>query len=144
MGKGLQTVVGGGGADANAATSELHTRHLFCPTCGDLLRVNEKDKRAQCLTCSFACGVDAFLNVTIVSESGPRDWQKKYGVQPIIKENPELEKSVEQKRQVVDDDCPKCGHKGLEFYTLQLRSADEGQTVFYECPSCGHKFSQNT
>ena len=39
--------------------------------------------------------------------------------------------------------CPKCAHPELMFYTLQLRSADEGQTVFYECEKCGHKFSQN-
>ena len=36
----------------------------------------------------------------------------------------------------VDEECPKCGHRRLAYYTLQLRSADEGQTVFYECVKC--------
>jgi DNA-directed RNA polymerase I subunit RPA12 len=26
---------------------------------------------------------------------------------------------------------------------MQLRSVDEGSTVFYECVKCSHKFSQN-
>lgn len=35
--------------------------------------------------------------------------------------------------------CPECGNPEMTFYTVQLRSADEGSTVFYSCPKCGHK-----
>jgi len=47
-------------------------------------------------------------------------------------------------RATVAEECPKCKNPTMEFFTMQLRSADEGQTVFYECPQCGHKFSINT
>ena len=50
----------------------------------------------------------------------------------------------QQVRAVVKEACPKCKHPELEYYTMQLRSADEGQTVFYECEKCGHTFSTNT
>ena len=46
-------------------------------------------------------------------------------------------------RAVAKETCPKCGNPEMEYFTMQLRSADEGQTVFYECTQCGHKFSQN-
>jgi len=45
---------------------------------------------------------------------------------------------------VVDEECPKCKNPKMYFYTMQMRSADEGQTVFYECMKCEHKFSENT
>ena len=47
-------------------------------------------------------------------------------------------------RATVREPCPKCKHPELQYYTMQLRSADEGQTVFYECAKCGHTFSTNT
>jgi len=50
------------------------------------------------------------------------------------------------RRAVVREECPACGAPEMGFYTMQLRSADEGQTVFFEClkSECGHKFSVNT
>ena len=44
---------------------------------------------------------------------------------------------------VSQERCPVCDHPELRYYTMQLRSADEGQTVFYECPNCNHTFSVN-
>ena len=46
-------------------------------------------------------------------------------------------------RMTTQERCPKCDHPELLYYTMQLRSADEGQTVFYECPQCNHNFSVN-
>lgn len=37
---------------------------------------------------------------------------------------------------VVERKCPKCGNDNMSYATLQLRSADEGQTVFYTCTKC--------
>ncbi len=53
------------------------------------------------------------------------------------------EKEEMEKHAKIDEPCPKCSHPELYFYTMQLRSVDEGSTVFYECPKCNHKFSQN-
>lgn len=39
---------------------------------------------------------------------------------------------------VIQHPCEKCGRPEVRYYTQQLRSADEGTTVFYEC-ECGHK-----
>ena len=37
---------------------------------------------------------------------------------------------------VVDRKCPQCDNDKMSYATLQLRSADEGQTVFYTCTKC--------
>lgn len=43
---------------------------------------------------------------------------------------------------VVERKCPQCGNEKMSYATLQLRSADEGQTVFYTCTKCKYVFNQ--
>ncbi|XP_076253478.1 RNA polymerase I subunit RpI12 [Rhynchophorus ferrugineus] len=45
---------------------------------------------------------------------------------------------------IVERKCPKCGNEKMSYATLQLRSADEGQTVFYTCTKCKYKESENS
>jgi len=45
---------------------------------------------------------------------------------------------------VVERTCPKCGYQKMSYAALQLRSADEGQTVFFTCLKCKHKESENS
>lgn len=35
--------------------------------------------------------------------------------------------------------CARCGRKEMYYKAVQLRSADEGTTVFYRC-ECGYKY----
>lgn len=41
---------------------------------------------------------------------------------------------------VVERQCPQCQNNKMSYATLQLRSADEGQTVFYTCTKCKYVF----
>jgi len=80
-------------------------------------------------------------NLVVESESTPRTdpaW-----VLANLKKARGEDNEDSNERAIVDEDCPKCGHTKASFYTMQLRSVDEGQTVFYKCLECGNKWSQN-
>ena len=50
----------------------------------------------------------------------------------------------QEQRPIIDETCPKCGNAKAYYEAKQMRSADEGQTVFFECTKCKHKSKQNT
>jgi DNA-directed RNA polymerase subunit M/transcription elongation factor TFIIS len=58
--------------------------------------------------------------------------------------NKEEGDAIGAQRALVLEECPKCKNPRMYFWTQQLRSADEGQTVFYECPKCDHRYSVNS
>lgn len=118
----------------------------FCPRTGTLLEFDSAKGVAKCPLCRYQCPLSEFEEKKIVRRSDLKALWRKYNLEPLV--NPEAEEDKRKsgklrERATVDEECTKCGHRGLEYYTMQLRSADEGQTVFYECPKCGHKYSQN-
>ena len=51
----------------------------------------------------------------------------------------ELTKEDRDNQQRSGEHCPECDAPNMMFTVAQLRSADEGSTVFYHCLQCGHK-----
>lgn len=97
-------------------------------------------------------------SVSIVSKTDIHDYRRRYKLTPLgpdavgkdgrsslgtTEPTGGATDATSRVRSTVDEACIKCGHRGLEFYTMQLRSADEGSTVFYECPECQHTWNQN-
>ena len=110
----------------------------FCPQCGSIFNAPENDL-VRCLECSFECPYEQLGVGVVVTMSAPvprPNWlDKNIGDDGM--------KSTKDRNALIEEICPKCGNPEMYFYTMQLRSADEGSTVFYECPSCDHKFSAN-
>lgn len=130
-----------------AALSAMHARlPLFCDDCGTLLSLPENAECATCPACPFSRPYTTLAAMpAFVVKSTPAELLRRHAVEPVVPpEGEERTEEARRERATVDELCPKCNHRGLDYYTMQLRSADEGQTVFYECKQCGHKFSVNT
>jgi DNA-directed RNA polymerase subunit M/transcription elongation factor TFIIS len=74
---------------------------------------------------------------TITSEFKPTAFpfslrSKRSAVQTLVTEDRRV-------KVIIQETCPECGRPEMRYYTLQLRSADEGSTVFYSC-ECGYKY----
>ncbi len=64
-----------------------------------------------------------------------------YTIQLNSTENIDIGKKSEDKNEqslgpIAEKTCKKCGFNQMAYATVQLRSADEGQTVFYTCMKC--------
>lgn len=114
----------------------------FCPHCHATLQVD----RSGAITCNV-CGHSSHLSdipsdqlptTTTVSADRPTPaWAKSEEEQQNMQQQQPLTRAT------IEEPCVKCGHPEVGYYTVQLRSVDEGQTVFYECPKCNHTWSVN-
>jgi DNA-directed RNA polymerase I subunit RPA12 len=111
-------------------------RALFCDACGSLLEdPTHTNTEVSCGLCGQTVAARDFQSLVVCT----------VGKEHVLGASEHAQK-VQRKRAraVVREACPECAHPELQYYTMQLRSADEGQTVFYECGECGHTYSTNT
>ncbi|KAF3126683.1 DNA mismatch repair protein [Orbilia oligospora] len=106
-------------------------------------RVNWEDE-LECFDC-----IIRELAIFYVPESVPRPVQFTGATQATEGEDSEMTGTsdsvpAEIREQIeIDTPCPKCENPVMKFTTVQLRSADEGATVFYNCPNCGYRYNTN-
>lgn len=96
---------------------------------------SETGDEAECALADMTLQ-DAASN-TIVTKSKPSDFpsylrQKLSTTQTIKRHEVNTEATTTQT-------CPKCARTEVRFSAVQLRSADEGSTIFYTC-DCGYKY----
>lgn len=114
----------------------------FCPSCKATLNVHATGE-IKCVVCTYSSDLTKLEEIpsrTTYSIDRPVPlWAKSDLEQEALKQN------QEPSRATVEEVCLKCNAPEVGFYTVQMRSVDEGQTVFYECfnSTCRHTWSIN-
>ena len=114
----------------------------FCPSCRSTLKVDSSGS-ISCNCCPYVSNLDELtaseipVTVTYSATRATPLWAKTDFEQFSLRQN------TEPTRATIEEPCPNCGTPEVGYYTVQLRSVDEGQTVFYECPACKHTWSIN-
>ncbi len=114
----------------------------FCEECGTILDLPERGDLITCIQCHFQLKVSDYRTKEVVSEKAFQE-KKAWLVEYQQKKAGTHTSRMEDHRSKVMQTCPECEHNEMYFFTLQLRGADEGSTVFYECVKCGHQIRQN-
>lgn len=107
----------------------------FCPQCGTIMDPPSSQQTVHCIMCNFSCHFEDLNTGEVVTRSAPT-------AKPAWITEEKDDEALE-KHATIEEPCPKCGNPEMYFYTMQLRSVDEGSTVFYECGKCSHKYSIN-
>ncbi|KAF9015903.1 DNA-directed RNA polymerase I kDa polypeptide [Hymenopellis radicata] len=114
---------------------------LFCPTCGTLLDLpKDSENHVTCDQCAHEEPASSYENIEITTHSHPDAFPS--ALRQKRKTQTKRHEGADQGT-AVSEKCPACGHMLAYSKELQLRSADEGSTVFYTCASCKHGWRVN-
>ncbi|XP_061911047.1 DNA-directed RNA polymerase I subunit RPA12 [Entelurus aequoreus] len=109
----------------------------FCPECGNVLPLPGMPITISCPRCSFSSPVSEFSNREICSTVVFNQVNKS---SVVLKSS----EDSEMKGPVIDRRCSRCNKEGMIYHTRQMRSADEGQTVFFTCIHCRYQEKEDS
>ncbi|KAF6001825.1 hypothetical protein CCYA_CCYA14G3662 [Cyanidiococcus yangmingshanensis] len=129
---------------------------LFCERCGRYREPREALTQSTCANCgaqpdatrttvSYEVPVrPTALLLELQGASAKRAGRSAESAQ--CSHNEAIEMTSESARQVVrgGESCPNCNGQELFYETVQMRSADEGQTILYQCCRCRTRFTQHS
>ncbi|KAM8974196.1 DNA-directed RNA polymerase I subunit RPA12 [Pelodytes ibericus] len=101
----------------------------FCSDCGSVLPPPGAQDTVTCPCCSHSTQVTEFLGKFVQTSVV-------FNKLDTIALSNEAEESGALKGPLIDRRCSRCGFEKMVYHTRQMRSADEGQTVFYTCTQC--------
>ncbi|PHH86288.1 hypothetical protein CDD83_10469 [Cordyceps sp. RAO-2017] len=110
----------------------------FCSHCGDTLP-ESRDATVQC-TCCGSTSPNTVLGA--VSRSSSSDFPSELRRRRTIRA-PERALAPTDTWSATDVACPRCRAPEVRYTALQLRSADEGTTMFYACPACALRWNED-
>ncbi|KAI9598967.1 hypothetical protein BDF19DRAFT_429671 [Syncephalis fuscata] len=113
---------------------------FFCPSCGNLLDSIAEQTVIVCNQCGDSQSTRLFESFEVVTKSSENAFNSPLKLKRMLVQ----QTNKREKAATIKEKCPKCGAPEMSFHTMQLRSADEGQTIFYNCVKCGYKFSVNS
>ncbi|XP_070840114.1 DNA-directed RNA polymerase I subunit RPA12 [Chaetodon trifascialis] len=109
----------------------------FCPECGSILPFPGIQDTVRCLRCSFSIPVTEFSGREICSTI----------IFNLVEQSsmtPEDQEDSKLKGPVIDRRCSRCNKEGMVYHTRQMRSADEGQTIFFTCTHCRYQEKEDS
>ncbi|XP_015595113.1 DNA-directed RNA polymerase I subunit RPA12 [Cephus cinctus] len=124
--------------DTSDSTVSFTTAPGFCPDCGSILPLLGDQGGVTCYSCRRTWNAEVFGDMAISYNIHFNDLNAYSTSMQKDDEDDEADGPV------VDRRCPQCQNDKMSYATLQLRSADEGQTVFYTCTKCKFKETENS
>jgi len=98
----------------------------FCPKCGSVLI--EKKKNFGCARCGY-------MAKGRVKIEANEKMQEKQEIGIIKDKDTDV-------FPVINEVCPKCGHREAYFWTAQTRAGDEAETRFFKCTKCKYTWRE--